>query len=405
MICSFCSLLCDEDDLKEISCSKRKRALVNIATTRAATGPSKTSDSSTFVRTIHESRRVLITGRITSVQTARAAVTLGAKLDATIDCAWQGHAFKNIAAIQRFGMNSVSIGEVRDHSDLIVVIGDDAIFENCPRMATALSGPNVSEQSVLLLGNFSQGAFNDWTEAGFEAWSIPCQVSDVPKALSQWFRKACAGYQSNSSDPSILNDDDADPSEGCIEPLFRKMANAGYTTFIWSAQNLNMINADLWVERMMQFIAGRNETHRCAGLPWGAQDGTFQQVCTWLTGFPGRIAFQNGTPIYDPIENCAERWIKKAASNASVKSLVIHVDETAEETSRWPFDREEIPSNIGRIDISRSSRDFPTLVAGAEFAADMFRADQTVLAHVKPIQEPKSTKARSAAHWLEFLGS
>lgn len=397
MICPFCSLLCDADDLNQVSCRRRESSLVEVTKMPVWHGspnrdsapvwhgsPNRDSELSNSKASLRSATRVLVTGRIASVQTARAAVAFAAKYHATIDCAEGGHAFKNILAIQRSGLNSVSLAEARDHSDVLIFVGDDRLLAKTPRMPFALANEKSVKRTVLLLGDFGDASTSNWREAGFDVWCVPCEMNAVPTALAQWSRWS-------DSNPNAVS---------AAGPLFECLAQARYTTVLWSAENLQMENADLWVERMLQWIANRNETTRCAALPWSSLDGTFQQVCTWLTGFPGRIAFQAGTPEYDPSGSSYLEWLSKKPTNEKVKSVLVVIDETASET---PFlEVSDLPTDTQVIEVTAKSQTFPTAIAGVEVAADMFRADQTLLARVEPSVEARSD-AKSAAHWLEAL--
>lgn len=391
MICPFCSLLCDADNLKELQCDRRTASLVHLESLRSLPRDSLlTNWIQEDVQSLRDAKRILITGRIASVATARAAVAFAAKYNATIDCAESGHVFKNVLAIQRSGLNSVSLAEARDHSDLFVVVGDDSMLAACPRMPAALFGGKPRPQTVLLLGDFSVAAAELWKSAGFDTWSVPCDVRTVPSSLAQWSR---CSYQSPSNRSSEVHP---------TKQLFEQMAQAEYTTVVWSAENLRMDQADLWVERMLQWIAGRNETTRCAALPWSSLDGTFQQVCTWLTGFPGRVQFRDGVPQYDPHGHSYEQWIARTPLGMSLESIVVLIDETASLTpfltpeSIHAFERSKV------IELTGNSKCFPTAVAGVEVMADIFRADQTVLARVSPTGKLVPS-VKSAAEWLEGL--
>ncbi len=386
MICPFCSLLCDADDLNQVCCRRRESSLVEVTKMQSLHGaPNLDSESlSNAITSLRSATRVLVTGRIASVQTARAAVAFAAKYNATIDCAEGGHAFKNILAIQRSGLNSVSLAEARDHSDVFIVVGDDRLLAKIPRIPSALANEKGDKRTVVLLGKFSDTSMSSWREAGFDVWCVPCELNAVPTALAQWSRWSDSNRDALSA----------------AGPLFEQLAQARYTTVLWSAENLEIENADLWVERMLQWIATRNEITRWAALAWSSLDGTFQQVCTWLTGFPGRIAFQAGTPEYDPSGYSYQEWLAKKPTNEKVKSVLIVLDETASGT---PFlEACDLPVETQVIEVTTNSKTFPTAIAGVEVAADMFRADQTLLARVEPSVEPRSD-AKSAAHWLEEL--
>jgi len=417
MICPFCSLLCDADDLNEVCCSRRDSSLVEVTNIRlvshgstqrkirsdseyregeATADPKPSSAGASLSHPNHRqvdlplqlalraATRILVTGRIASVQTARAAIAFAAKYNATIDCAELGHAFKNIQAIQRSGLNSVSLAEARDHSDVFIIIGNDQLLTKTPRMPQARANEKETKRTVLLLGDFNNSSIASWKGAGFDVWFVPCEMSVIPTALAQW----SSWSESNSNDISGAGH------------LFECLAQAKYTTILWSAENLQLKNADLWVERLLQWIAARNQITRCAALPWSSLDGTFQQVCTWLTGFPGRIAFRDGVPEYDPYCFSYQDWLAKKPGSSKVKSVMVVIDETASATPF--FDVSNLPTNTEVLELTAKSDAFPTAIAGVEVAAELFRADQTLLARVEPSVEPR-IDARSAALWLEAM--
>ena len=234
MICSFCSLLCDELDLSQIQCDLRSKALVRLEALRSSSTScnEKGIESNLLVASekLSKAHQVLITGRIASVQTARAAVALAERLNATIDCAHEGHIFKNILAIQRTGLNSVSIAEARDLTDLFIVLGDDSMLDDCPRMAKALHAESdsvTSPKMVLLLGDFHRSSQRHWEEAGFDVWYIPCALSKIPSTLAQW---------SSHASRSALATDKSD-STAAARPL-KALEDAKYITVLWSATNL-----------------------------------------------------------------------------------------------------------------------------------------------------------------------
>ena len=395
MICPFCSLLCDTDNQNELKCERRSVSLDEFKALRAAKG-NKSQESEYADRlqitmeSLKQAKRILVTGRIANVATARAAVAFAAKYNATIDCAESGHAFKNILAIQRSGLNSVSLAEARDHTDLFIVVGNDSMQAAIPRMPFALRTGNPRRQTLLLLGEFSPASTEVWQQAGFDVWSVPCDLMTVPSALAQWSRWSGSNPVSSLTNTSLSN------------PLFEQMAQAQYTTVVWSVENIAMDQADLWVERLLQWIANRNETTRCAALPWSSMDATFQQVCTWLTGFPGRVAFQDGVPSYDPQRNSYEHWIARTSADNSAESAIVLIDETVAATPYFDSIAMRDSGVNTVIELTGNSERFPTAIAGVETSADMFRADQMLLAHVTPSNNP-GAYLKSAASWLEGL--
>jgi len=287
-------------------------------------------------------------------------------------------------------MNSVSIAEARQISDVLVVVGDDSLTQSYPRLPILLRSSHRvrdSEPTVLLLGSFSLETMRQWRAVGFDVWSVPCEVSHVPQALAQW-----------SNQQSKTN---SQVSVAMESKLLRVLSESRYTSVIWSSALLQVSEPDLWVERMLDFIRTRNETVRTSALMLSSLDGTFQQTCTWLTGFPGRIRFRDSIPQYDPDQNRYERWIHNCTSDNG-PSVVIVLDETV---GYAPFElvlsEEELTRrNVVRWDLSTRSVETPVAVAGHEFPCDLFRADLVVQARSVPNHSSQDFKIETAASWL-----
>jgi formylmethanofuran dehydrogenase subunit B len=377
MICSFCSLLCDSESLNRLSCSQRDNSLVHLEATRqniTTTQALLDNEVRQLMASLLIAKRVLVTGRIASIQTAREAIAFADRFNATLDFSEGGHTFANVLAIQRGGMNSVSIAEVRQIADVIVVVGNDSLLEAFPRLPQALYSANRTRDTkpvIVLLGEFNEESIQKWKTSPFDVWSVPCRLEQVPSAWMQWCRWNTSTDSSSDSDSG--------------HKLLGLLNDSKFTAIVWAASRLPVPQPDLWVERMLEAIRFRNETHRTSALMLSSLDGTFQQVCTWLTGFPGRIQFRNGSPNYDPWTNSYMHWLRYS-NQANGPSVVVTLDETG---SRTPFDLGYSNADLKKRNVipwrlSSDSTDTPIAVAGHEFECDVFRADLSVAAHVLP---------------------
>lgn len=405
MICACCSLLCSSDSPRELECPLRQSVLTRLssrASKNVVSEPDAQEGIRDAIQLLAGAEHILITGRICSVQTARSAVRLAQKLGATIDCAENGALFRNIEAVQRSGANTISISEARDLSNTLIVIGDDRLLDAFPLLPESLcrgsSSPLYASvpQNVVLIGQWGESALGKWRAAGFHAWTVPCAIQSIPTALAQTTRMPMTSESE----------------------LVKTILSSKYTTVVWSAAFLEMDHPDLWCENLWQWIANRNEEKtRCSGLVLSNFDGTFQQACTWLTGFPGRIRFDGEHTKYDLRRNDYRVWIQQyARESTKAKSLVICIDESASES---PFALDLRALNTINISVQPRVTDVSTLshsvslrcaVAGIQTTCDMFRADQNILVRVdSPQTERESAPSRSAefnppaAWWLDRL--
>ncbi|MFN7208190.1 MAG: hypothetical protein ACK5UN_00495, partial [Planctomycetota bacterium] len=129
---------------------------------------------------------ILVTGRIHCVESARGSIELARRFDAAIDPWDSDTASDAISAMQRGGGYGVSLGEARDRAELWVVVGQDSLLEQTPRLPIAMHrGESVP---LLLLGRWSDASIENFREAGFDVVCIECELEDLPKRLGQWTR-------------------------------------------------------------------------------------------------------------------------------------------------------------------------------------------------------------------------
>ena len=404
-LCSFCSLVCeipDQDDRAEGSepwCIKRsgQRKLVplRLASMASAHRSAVTSDavvtSDAQESYLESSLRIasqqlcrassiLVTGRIHCVESARASIELARRFDAAIDPWDSDPASDAISAMQRGGGYSVSLGEARDRAELWVVVGQDSLLEQTPRLASAMHrGESVP---LLLLGRWSDASIQIFRDAGFDVICIECELEDLPKRLGQWAR---VGQMHSESQ------------------VGQWLSGAKYTVLLYAPSALDVESRDLWIEALDRWVLQRNETTRAVTLSWGTLQSSFHQTCTWLTGFPGRIQFRQGIPQYDPHGYRAKDWVDRQTANPQAKSrsLLVWVDDSLE----------ELPCELLELDLPKliigpnpgssnqqADRWLPAGIVGVTHTVNMFRGDQTVLANVHCDCPPGS---QMPSQWLK----
>jgi formylmethanofuran dehydrogenase subunit B len=404
-LCSFCSLVCeipDQDDRAEGSepwCIKRsgQRKLVplRLASMASAHRSAVTSDavvtSDAQESYLESSLRIasqqlcrassiLVTGRIHCVESARASIELARRFDAAIDPWDSDPASDAISAMQRGGGYSVSLGEARDRAELWVVVGQDSLLEQTPRLASAMHrGESVP---LLLLGHWSDASIQIFRDAGFDVICIECELEDLPKRLGQWAR---VGQMHSESQ------------------VGQWLSGTQYTVLLYAPSALDVESRDLWIEALDRWVLQRNETTRAVTLSWGTLQSSFHQTCTWLTGFPGRIQFRQGIPQYDPHGYRAKDWVDRQTANPQAKSrsLLVWVDDSLEELPRELLELDLPKLIIGPNPGSsnhQADRWLPAGIVGVTHTVNMFRGDQTVLANVHCDCPPGS---QMPSQWLK----
>lgn len=336
-----------------------------------------------------------MTGRIFSVETSRALLSSARSLEASLDASEQGWAMNHALAIAKNGTFTTSLADSRATSQAFIVLDDGSLLDRFPRLPHLLSsftGDQKDTRTVLLLGTPTSATIKTWTDAFPNTWSVPCAMEQGPTALNQW----------TSHRNSLTNDTAA--------PWLVDLRASTYTSVVWSPACLSVSQPDLWIEDLMHWIRGQNEETRYSSLTLSGLDSTFQQVCTWTTGFPGRIRFRNAIPIFEPMESNYLSWIKRNG-NDPLASIVC-VDESVKTYPFLPKDMAdsfagtivEIHGYSMEVNHDCSRVRLPTRTAGYETDATISRADQVVMAFV-PSQSPTADDWPTPADWLARLSS
>ena len=190
------------------------------------------------------------------------------------------------------------------------------------------SNPVENGTRVLLLGSWSQRGIEQWQSAGFEVLAVEVELALLPRMLSIATRQIEAASRSGNGKPSLSKNGGEPQNDGVTSQVGRWLEESQYLSVVWNLRCTAVPYRDLWVGEMMQWILRRNEERRAVALGWNDQGGVLQQVCTWLTGFPGRVAFDTDLANYDPREHTVCKWLKRYRGSNGV---IVWVDETAED--------------------------------------------------------------------------
>ncbi|XZE20737.1 hypothetical protein SH449x_000622 [Pirellulaceae bacterium SH449] len=412
MTCPFCSLLCDDPSILD-ACPLRLQLLRTVqsrSTETRAANLAETSCTSDYEvkrtlanKWLSEADSIMLTGRISSVESARAAIAFARRHNATIDFSDQGASMDLALATSRTGGVTVSLAEVRDLSDVLFVLGNDELLELFPNFPAILSKPG-RRPLVVLHGQHSDSNAARWKDRFDEVWRIDSPIQRIPTALDSFF-----------SVPYMHSQEPAFSELSATGPLLKRLRSANYISLLWSPRSLDPANRSVWIERLLEHQTKWNESRRVGALGLAGQDAVFQNVCLWTTGYPGRVSFQAESVEYDPIVNNVSRWISEHENAPG--SLLIVLDETAHMDNDWlssltrnfqgrrivavPRSREILPENAPE-ELRHSVR-FELQIAGVDRPADMLRADQVVMARVAPKGESVSAHAPSISQWLEEL--
>jgi len=365
--CPFCPLLCDDRPADATGCAVAEAGLQQVQPpSTAARSPRIDGQPATFEAALASaadrlarSRQPLIGGWGTDVAGARALTTLAEAAGAFCDAA-AGEALSQTLRVQQDrGGYTTTLAEVREHADLIVVVGR-GVLSRAPRLLErVLVGRTAPPPQIVHLQE-------------------PGELGDLHDTLVR-LHLLVAGKS-----PALA---EAYPA---LAALATQLKAACYAVFVWEPAQLGA-HAALCIERLMQLIQRLNQTTRAAGLPIGGGDGgmTAQYVHAWRTGLPLRSRHGPRGLEHDPLRFGAPRLLAEGAVDlllwvASFPGLVAGGVPAAAGLPRIVLG---LPALAVQLGDERDTIFIPVATPGVHTDGHLFRADGVVLMPLHALQD------------------
>jgi len=180
--------------------------------------------------------------------------------------------------------------------------------------------------------------------------------------------------------------------------LCETLKAARYGVVVWSAAELEPDSAEVVVRALCDLITELNASTRFAGLSLSGNDGgmTFQNVCAWQNGFPLRVGYATGAPVYEPVLNGTSTLLRNDAADALLWLNSMNAD------LRPPA------CGVPVIAVARPSRRLareaevfiPVATPGLDHAGVLFRTDSVVSL---PLRALRRAAAPAAADVLTAI--
>lgn len=358
--CPFCPLLCDDRLAGATGCALAdaglRQAQIPCATARS---PRIDGQPVTFEEALAaaadrlaHSRQPLIGGWGTDVAGARALTTLAEAIGAFCDAAAGEPLSQTLRAQQDRGGYTTTLAEVREHADLIVVVGR-GVLSRAPRLLERVLDGRVTSPQIIHLGE--SGDLHD--------------LHDTLVRLHLLVAGKAPAVTEAAAHPALA-------------ALATQLKAAHYAVFIW-APSLLGAHAALCIERLMQLIQRLNQTTRAAGLPIGGGDGamTAQYVHAWRTGLPLRSRHGPRGLAHDPLRFGAARLLDDGAVDwllwvASFPGQVAGGVPAKEGLPRLVLG---LPALAAQLGDERDTIFIPVATPGVHTDGHLFRADGVVL--------------------------
>ncbi|XZE44413.1 hypothetical protein SH467x_004022 [Pirellulaceae bacterium SH467] len=387
MICSLCSLLCDQPVL-HATCPLRLHALSKTAAPARDPVPRSKTSAKELLRT---ATSIHIGGRFHSVETSRAAIEFARAYGASIDGSHPSGMFDATQAIAAHGAYLASLAEARSTSDCLLIVNPKGLRQHFPQLPAVLNkrlaggeyGVDAkhciapkSDSSVILIGSTDEKLQEHWSEHFSQVLSYDCDVDSLPQLLMGLATESQAGWETQAE-------------------WMQRFGSARYPMVVWGSIALPIPAIDLWAERMQTWYLQWNEHSRSSGLMLSSLANVFQHVCTWLTGFPSRIDFSSDEMRWDREEASTARWLERNRDND--EALLIWVDESSHEEpiADWrsrPVDRLRVIELVAHgpnwqsadfvpSEERQTRQRIPIGRPGVDYPASLLRADQVVMAY------------------------
>lgn len=399
--CPFCSLLCDDLSL---TVTKNKIIVAGNDCHRARFGfeadsghqypqiegqrVSQTAAIKAAVKLLHRGRRPLISGLGTDIEGVREAIHLAELSKAIVDHGNSADFDSGMRVMQKKGWYMTTLAELRNRSDLVVIVGADIVgnYENFSRRFLApkqnLHLRKSKRRRVFYIGDIATAPKS--TNAPMIE-SIDCDSSRIAEVM--------AALRARISGRLLQAKRVAKTRMGEIETLGEAIKEADYPVFVWAPAHLPSVQADLTIQSITQIIDDLNKTQRAAGLALGGDNGGMSaaNVCTWLTGYPLHVSFAGKTIDYDPVQYKTSTLLE----NESIDTLVWidSIGNTAPPATN---------AEVKRILIGRASTEqgsspdvfIPVGVPGIDHAGTMIRTDSVVSIRLDQVRMSRAPSVR-----------
>ncbi|MBS7544905.1 formylmethanofuran dehydrogenase [Ancylobacter oerskovii] len=311
VVCGFCGLGCDDLEVEVAGREVRPRAsvcpeaarLLRRLDTGAEAGPASDAVYGRARKLLEAARAPVFAGLGADVDGGRAILDLAARHGGVLDHAVSDGLFANYAAAQRTGWLATTLAEVRNHCDVLLVVGEDPSASFGRFFERALPTDPLfaaSRQVIVLGGTLGAAARRQLGAAGV----TEIAAEDLTAALSALTQMVAGPAPRGTSFGGAAAD--------ALEAAAAALKAAAYAVAVWNAAALE--DADLIAERATRLVDALNITTRAGVFPLGGRDNIIgiNQLLLWRLGYPLRTAIRGETSEHDSALYATEAALKDA---------------------------------------------------------------------------------------------
>jgi formylmethanofuran dehydrogenase subunit B len=400
--CPFCSLLCDDLiienhagnlKVKENGCPRAidHYQQVQPEIKPAINGKVATLDEAILQisKILKSSHHPLFSGLGTDIGGLRSAFQLADKTGAIIDHMHSEGIIRNTLVLQDLGWMMTTLTEIKNHADLIIFAGTDAIskyprfFERFVWNKKALFNKNTSNRKIIYIGeglNTEPGISPD----GIQPTIVECKKEEIGE-LTAILHATLAGDKVNLDNLSSKRLKE-------LKLLANHITNARYGVLAWAPGELDFPHAELTIQAFCEMVKFINRTNRFNCLSLGGNDGgtSAVNVSTWQSGYPLQVSFSKGYPVYDPSRYSTENVLKNNEADAMMWISSFSTDIKPPKT--------KIPTIVlatptTKLD-SRPDVFIPVGTPGIDHNGYLFRTDSVVSLPLKQVRQSEYSSVK-----------
>ena len=250
---------------------------------------------------LKKSKATLFAGMGTDIKGTKATLKIADKFKCIIDHFSGDSYVKNIKSIQEEGGFFLTLSELKNRSDTIIIIQSSndelpRLFEKYIFSKKTIN--NLKKRNLVFIGNKApQFIYKNKKKFNFD--HLKLNSINLLNFISS-LRNSIKSDISEIKDKKILS-------------LLKLFKQTNYGSILWSIKELDNNISDLIVTEINLLIQDLNKFTRFAGLSISGSEHitTVNEVLLWQTGFPIRTSFEQGFPVHDINQFSTKRLIDK----------------------------------------------------------------------------------------------
>ncbi len=379
--CPYCGLLCDDltveakgNELKvsQNGCEKAKAGFSRRVPAASPRIDGKCSDFEQAVQhavaLLSKARQPLYSGLATDVTGMRAVIALAERTGGVLDHMYGDALRRNIQTVQELGLIITTLSEIRNRADLLVLLGTDAaVYPRFVERTFGTDDPNGGKPRELVLIGGKSLAKPATLPGAVKTQVIACDVQALGEVVLA-LRSLLRGQRLSRKEIAGIK-------TATLETLCERIRLARYGVLVWDAGRLDFPHSELIVQMLAELLRELNQSSRFAGFPLGGNEGATgaTNVCAWLTGYPLRVGFSQGYPVYEPERFSTRHMLASGDTEALVWIAAI---------TSIPPPKSTVPTIVlgpPNVDLNpQPAVFFPVATPGLDHRGHLFRCDSVV---------------------------